>query len=84
VLQSVIVNRRQSNCGVKVQPRGVAASTTIVLVTHASDVAERADRIIEMCEGSIVGKSEPQTSAPARLVPVSPNLTQRAIGTEFS
>jgi len=35
---------------------------TIVMVTHASDVASHAHRIIEMCDGAIVGERAPRAS----------------------
>jgi ABC-type lipoprotein export system ATPase subunit len=49
-----------------------AAGMTIVMVTHASDVAAHAHRIVEMRDGTIVGESEPPVSSvPGRTVPAS-------------
>ena len=40
-----------------------SSGVTIVMVTHASDVAAHAQRIVEMRDGTIVQESEPLTLA---------------------
>jgi len=45
---------------------------TIVLVTHAPDVAERADRIVRVTDGRIAPDGSPATPAPTAPAPTAP------------
>ena len=37
---------------------------TVVMVTHAADVATHADRVVEMCDGKVLDQKEPARTSP--------------------